>query len=217
VPVGPLLAAGGKMRIRQGFESLDLQPYFDNDAISTAANPGDGAFNVWGNSFAAEHLPASGAHVVVDGVPFVFPPKQDGLRNNLRCAGQVIPVPPAHVDWVWLLAASERRAEDAVALHFDDGTVDFEPLRVSDFWAAPALFGETAAFVCPVMHYPHHVQKGVAATLWCQRVPAVRRAPLVRLRLPRNLAVHVFAVTLALAPCCAAADRPATMGRPRCA
>ena len=178
---------------------LDLEPHFDNDAISRADNPGDGRFNVWGNSFAAEHLPPGGAAVAVDGVPFRFPPTEDGRANNIRCAGQLVAVPPARYDWLYLLAAAERRTEDALALHFADGGADFEPLRISDFWAAPAWFGETAAFVCPVMHYPHHVQARLPATLWCQRVPVTRRATLTAVRFPRNLAIHVFAATL-LAP-----------------
>jgi hypothetical protein len=32
--------------------------------------------------------------------------------------------------------------------------------------------------------------------MWCQRVPVTRRADLVGLRLPRNPALHIFAMTL---------------------
>lgn len=192
----PSRLADGAFAGEPCFRPLELEPYFDNDAISTAANPGDGSFNVWGNSFAAEHLPPSGALVMVGGVPFQFPSKRDGEANNIRCAGQLVPVPPGRYDWVYVLAASERRAEDVVALHFAGGAVDFEPLRVSDFWAAPACFGELAAFVSPVMHYPHHVQPGVPATMWRQRVAVTRQAELTGIRFPRNLAIHVFCATL---------------------
>ena len=95
-----------------------------------------------------------------------------------------------------VLASSERRCEDTVELSFADGTVDPEPLRVSDFWSAPPWFGEVKAFESPVMHYPHHVQRGVSAMMWAQRVPVTRRAVLGGLRLPRNVAMHVFAVTM---------------------
>jgi hypothetical protein len=37
-----------------------------------------------------------------------------------------------------VLAAAERCCEDSVELNFDDGSVDAESLRVSDFWATPA-------------------------------------------------------------------------------
>ncbi|MGH3769717.1 MAG: hypothetical protein ACRDTX_32000, partial [Pseudonocardiaceae bacterium] len=95
-----------------------------------------------------------------------------------------------------VLAAAERRCEDTVELNFGDGSVDAEVLRVSDFWAAPAWFGEVKAFESLVMHYPHHVQRGVSAVMWAQRVPVTRRAGLSGVRLPRNVAMHVFAVTL---------------------
>ncbi len=114
----------------------------------------------------------------------------------MRCDGQFIAVEAGRFDWLHLLTASERRAEDVVEMHFADGSVDPEWLRVSDFWAAPAWFGEATAFATPVMHYPHHVQRGVSAMLWSQRVPVTRRADLSGFRLPRNAAVHVFAATL---------------------
>lgn len=174
---------------------VDLGSHRNNVAISTASHTAHGQFNVWGNSFAAELFHRK-SDVIVDGIPFELPQSGGEGPDNVRCEGQVIDVPPGHYDWLYLLAASERRAEDEVALHFAEGTVDFEFLRVSDFWAAPAIFGETKAFESPVMHYPHHVQPGVPARMWCQRVPVTRRATLCAVRLPRNLAIHVFAATL---------------------
>jgi hypothetical protein len=172
-----------------------LSAYADNVGASTARDTGSGRFNVWGNSFAAEHLPGPGP-VEVGGVSFAFLPVGSGEPDNVRCAGQYVEVPRGAYDWIHVLAAAERRAEDELALHFADGEVDFEPLRISDFWAAPPAFGERLAFESPVMHYPHHVQRDVPAMLWEQRVPVTRRVDLVGLRLPRNVAVHVFAITL---------------------
>jgi hypothetical protein len=176
-------------------DSVDISGHRNNTAISTATETRSGAFNVWGNSFAAEYLPAGKSLVHVDGVPFDFPPVCDG-PDNVRCAGQYIRVPENRYDWIHVLAASERRCEETVELTFADGSVDAEPLRVSDFWAAPAWFGEVKAFESLVMHYPHHVQRGVPAGMWAQRVPVTRRACLTGILLPRNVAVHVFAVTL---------------------
>ncbi|MER7515583.1 hypothetical protein [Streptomyces sp. NPDC126499] len=176
-------------------ETVDISAHLDNTAISAATNTKAGAFNVWGNSFAAEYLPAGGSLVHVAGVPFRFPPVCDG-PDNIRCAGQFLALPEGRYDWIHVLAASERRCEDTVELHFADGSVDAEALRVSDFWSAPAWFGEVKAFESLVMHYPHHVQRDVSAVMWAQRVPVTRRAGLAGVRLPRNVAVHVFALTL---------------------
>jgi hypothetical protein len=188
---------GEQVQTRRGsFRLLDLRPCFNNDAISTAANPGDGAFNVWGNTLPAEWLPASGSRTDVRDVPFRFPRTEDGARNSVVCRRQLLRLDQGHVDWLYLLSAAERRAEDVVYLYYGDGSVDPEWLRVSDFWPAPAHFGEVLAFQCPVMHYPHHVQAGVEGQIWMVRVPVVRSTPLVGMRLPLNRALHVFALTV---------------------
>jgi hypothetical protein len=177
---------------------VDLSGAFDNDAISFAHNPGDGGFNVWGNTFPAEWLPDSGSLVDVGGIPFRFPPKEDGLANSVVCDGQLVEVEPGRYDWIHVLAAGERRAEDWVYLHFADGSVDPEWFRISDFWPGPGpRFGEVEAFRCPVMHYPHHVQRNLEPVMWRQRIPVTRQHPLRAVRLPENAAIHVFAMTLA--------------------
>jgi hypothetical protein len=188
----------GTVVTRTTFIAADLAAQANNHSMSPADNTGAGGFNVWGNSFPAQHLPAPGSLVTVGGVPFVFgtAPAFSG-GDNVRCSGQFVDVPPGRYDWVHVLAASERRTEDTVALHFADGHVDFEALRVSDFWAqARPAFGECKAFETPVMHYPHHVQQRVQALMWAQRMPVPRRATLTGVRLPRNVAIHVFAMTL---------------------
>jgi hypothetical protein len=190
---------------------IDLSQHLDNVGTSAATNTRAGQFNVWGNSFAAEELPGSDQDVVVDAVPFRLAAFGAGAPDNVRCAGQYLELDPAAgpADWLYVLAAAERRVEDEVALHFADGAVDFEPLRISDFWAAPAVFGETRAF-STLMHYPFHTQFGVPASIWCQRVPVTRRAPLHGIGLPRNVALHLFAATLCPAVHPAARDELAT-------
>jgi hypothetical protein len=179
---------------------LDLAPLFNWDSISFASNPRDGAFNVWENSFPAEELPESGSLVRVAGVPFRFPPKEDGRPNNVRCSGERLDLPPGRYDWIYVLAASERRAEDTVYLHFTSGAIEMEWLRISDFWpGGPARFGEVEAFRTQNAHYPRHVQPGVELVIWMQRIAVTRQEPLAWLRLPDNIAIHVFAATAAQA------------------
>lgn len=172
-----------------------LAAALNNVASTPASRTSQGAFNVWRNSFAAEELP-SGSTVLVDGLSFQVHHLSDQQPDNVRCDGQLLDVPAGRYDWLYLIAAAERRVEDEICLFFADQTADFEPVRISDFWAAPPVFGETPAFGSQAMHYPHHVQFGVPATMWCQRVPVTRRADLVGLRLPRNPALHIFAMTL---------------------
>jgi hypothetical protein len=187
--------AGANARARTERDlAVPLTEHLNNVGVTSPRTTATGAFNVWGNSFAAEHLPPG--PVVVDRVRFELPLAGTGEPDNVRCEGQLVRVQPGAYDWLHVLAAAERRAEDEVALHFEDGAVDFESLRLSDFWAAEAAFGERLAFESPVMHYPRHVQPNVPARLWSQRVPVTRRATLEAIRLPRNVAIHVFALTL---------------------
>jgi hypothetical protein len=175
--------------------SVDLGPHRNNVGITAAAATGAGRLNVWRNSLPAAELPV-GARVTVGGVPFDFPDAGGGEPDNVRCEGQLLAVPSGRYDWLYLLVTAERRVEDEIAFHFACGAVDHEPLRVSDFWAAAAAFGDSQAFATSAMHYPHHVQPGVPGMIWCQRVPVTRRAELVAARLPLNVAVHIFAATL---------------------
>lgn len=187
------------------FRLVELDRLRNNVGITAASHTGVGAFNVWRNSLPAEELPL-GRTIDIHGVPFAFPlagsgggengQRGQGTPDNVRCEGQLLALPPGRYDWLYLLAAAERRVEDEIAFHFADGAVDFEPLRVSDFWAAEPAFGERAAFTTTAMHYPHHVQRNLSAMIWCQRVPVTRGAPIHAARLPQNIAVHVFAATL---------------------
>lgn len=178
-----------------GFQPVDLAAHRNNVGITYASATGSGAFNIWDNSLPAEELPI-GQVTVVAGVPFEFPPVAPGWPDNVRCEGQYVSVPAGRYDWLYLLVAGERRVEDEIAFHFADGAVEFDPLRVSDFWHSLPIFGEDEAFGTSAMHYPNHVQRDVSANIWCQRVPVTRRAELVAAHLPDNVAVHIFAASL---------------------
>ncbi len=175
----------------------ELREHFDNRGLTPAEDTGGGAFNVWSNTFPAEQLPAPGSQVQVGGIAFRFPDPSAGGQDNLRCTGQLIPLPAGRYDWIYLLAAAERRTEDLLWLHYADGAVDQEWLRVSDFWPqTPDRFGAALAYRCTVLHYPRHQQQGMDPTIWRHRVPVPRHADLAAVRLPDNPAVHIFAMTL---------------------
>lgn len=171
-----------------------LDDHCNNVGTSLPDQTAAGRLNVWGNSLAADQLPSG--DIEIAGIPFRLPALGTGEPDNVRCDGQYVSVRPGRYDWIYFLAAAERRAEDEIALHFSDGWVDYEALRVSDFWASAAAFGEELALTSPVMHYPHHVQQGVPGRIWLVRAPVVRMAELTGFRLPHNVAIHLFAATL---------------------
>jgi hypothetical protein len=176
---------------------VDLTDYFNNDGVSWACRTDDGSFNIWGNTFPAEELPPSGSVVDVGGVSFRWPDLSDAKPNNVRCLGQVIPLPEVTCTGIYLLGASERRTEDPVRLFLAGGAVVESWLALSDFWPeTPARFGEVAAVRCSRMHYPRHVQHGMGPTIWRQWIRAPEPVPAVAFGVPDNPAMHIFAVTV---------------------
>ncbi len=177
------------------FRLIGIDDLLNNRAVTGTHDLDSGRLNAWGNSFPAGELPAPGTVTEVAGVPFLWP-RAHADGDNVRCEGQVVDVPPGRYDWIHLLAASERRSEDTLWAHYDDGHAD--PLRVgiSDFLDGTPAFGELPAFRTARMHYPHHVQERLPTTMWLTRVGLPRRGTLRSLRLPRSVAMHVFALTL---------------------
>ena len=129
--------------------------------------------------------------------PSEFPVRDAGRQDNLRCAGQLIPLPAGRYDWIYLLAAAERRTEDLLRLHYADGSVDQEWLRVSDFWpqtAGPVRRGRGLPMLLRCT--TRGIQRGMDPAIWRHRVPVPRHADLAAVRLPDNPAAHIFAMTL---------------------
>lgn len=175
---------------------VDLTAHVNNTGITASRWPTTGGFNIWANTFPAEALPAAGGVVDVGGVPFRFPGTGRGGADNIRCRGQRVDLPAGCYDWIYVLAAAERRSEDEVRLHYADGTARAQWLRVSDFWPeTPARFGELLAYRCDRMLYPRHAQLNMPPVIWRCRIPVTVADPVIALDLPDNPAIHVFAMT----------------------
>lgn len=174
---------------------VDISAHRNNLSCTTTATLGEGRLNVWRNSLPQEELPSTDLIEVV-GVPFSLPHFDGVTPDNVQCAGQHLACPSGFYDWIYVLATSERRTEDQLALHFVDGTTDSEWVRVSDFWHGAPAFGDRRAFGTTQMHYPFHVQPNLRGEVYLQRVPVTRMTPLVGITLPDNVALHVFALTL---------------------
>ncbi|WP_211349328.1 PKD domain-containing protein [Nocardioides litoris] len=175
----------------------DLAPFFNNDGISTHANPGDGNFDGGGWAFAAETLPAAvrdnGGSLVVDGVDFEFPSPADGRRNNVEANGQTIPLPTGRYTGLSILGSAHNGDVDQpVTITYADGSTSTAQLRFTD-WAVSPKFGETTA-----VDMPHRHNSGGDTSprvyLWAQSLP-VQDKDLASITLPVDAKLHVFAIS----------------------
>jgi len=160
----------------------------------------EGRLNIWRNSYPLEEARTLGRDIAVGGMRFQLAPFDGVVADNVRCMGQLIALPPARYDWIYMLCSAERRVEDEAALHFVDGAVDFVPFCIADFWpGARARNGEQEAIRFSAINFPRHRQERIEPGIWRQRLPVSREAALTALRLPCNVAGHVFALTGLLA------------------
>jgi hypothetical protein len=175
---------------------VDLHGHRNNRGISSR-DARAAAFNIWGNSFPAEELPAPGSVLDVGDVSFRWPDGTDPGGDNVRCLGQVVRTPQVACERLFVLGAAERRTEDPIVFLRRDAPARSVRLALSDFWPqTPQRFGEHAAVRCTTMHYPRHADPRMGATIWRQEILVPGRGPLAAILLPDNPAMHLFALTL---------------------
>ncbi|WP_209020779.1 PKD domain-containing protein [Nocardioides sp. 1609] len=175
----------------------DLSTFFNNDGISTHANPGNGNFDGGGWAYATETLPegvrANGGPLVVDGVDHEFPSSVDGLLNNVETNGQTIPLPTGRFSGLSIIAAAHNGdVQQPATITYGDGTTSTVQLRFTD-WAVSPKFGETIAVDMPHRHDAGG-DTGPRVFLWAQQV-AVQDKDLVSITLPSDPKLHVFAIS----------------------
>lgn len=180
---------------------IDISKLFNNDGFSSEANRKDANLDKWGQSFPAEELPKAGKFCKKE-LPacFVFPTKDAGKKNNIACAGQVIPLAGKAKAMHLLVTATDGNKQEKLTIAYADAAVQ-KDLKVTD-WCAAAAFGEKTAVQCA-----HRVaaDAGGAGTLskeakktniWCVTIALDAKRALKSVKLPYNAEIHVFAVTL---------------------
>ncbi len=180
-------------------ERVDLQQYFDNDAITNEFFMGDGDFDGAGNTYPAAPIPQNGA-VTADGIPFLIVNGVEGTKNNVTAAGQTITLPAGRYVRLHLLGSSDNGNTDSTmtATYADDSAA--VPLRLTDWKSGPA-FAETEAIRTTQFH-SRTGAKDVAVAIFHQVITLdadreLRSITLPTLPRPRP---HIFAISLEKLP-----------------
>ncbi|MCY4726180.1 PKD domain-containing protein [Nocardioides sp. STR2] len=176
----------------------DLSELFNNDGISTDANPGDGNFDGGGWTFAAELLPQAvqqnGGPVRLNGVDYDFGSPADGQLNNVESDGQVITLPTGTYDELSILATAHNGdVQKEATLAYNDGTTVQVPLRFTD-WAVTPKFGEEIAIDMPYRHNGGG-NTSPRVMIFTQRIPLDAGKQPDTLTLPADPKLHVFGVS----------------------
>ncbi len=169
---------------------LNLNKYFNNDAISSKKGKRDGHF-FSGNAYDTAALP-KGSKIfkcIQSGIPFKFPPKIRGKKNNIRCKENLIEFEPGSFSKIHFLASAHNGdTADQVKLVYTDGSSDMEFLgeTVTDWHYVPA-FGYTAVRAKDI--------KGNKAFISHLAVNCNVTKKIKAIILPDNSSIHIFAIT----------------------
>lgn len=176
---------------------VDLTPYADCIGVAPGDTSAGGAFNIWGNTFPADELPAPGRPFHLDGVTFTLLAADGRTPDNVRAvaSGSTSTLPAWTESTSWPPRSGAPRTPwwsstaTAPDVHSGCGCPTSGPRRrpVSrNGWRCGAAGCST----------PRHSQDRMAPAIWAQRVGVAVPQEAVALVLPDNPALHLFAVTL---------------------
>ncbi len=170
---------------------------FNHDWISSAAGLQDGT----GWDYPAKYMPADNLPFIVAdrqgrNLEFRFGSSADGQPNNVTAQGQTLAVAPGRYRNLYLLGSGQDDEQSGlVVLEYADGSREEQRVRFSNWWGATAGAGELAVIGADY----HHERQGPAAPgvgLYVQGVTVNPRAKLVKIVLPKNEKLHIFAASL---------------------
>jgi hypothetical protein len=198
-------AVPGWARTDRNVTHVDLSQYFNNDGISTKDNLADGNFTQ-GILYPAESLPEANKVFSVKGLSFKFPPKKDGMLNNLHCRGQVVDLPDKPAGALHFLGASEPRlfaivsgkdsTATTVTLYYTDGETEEHLLRLTSWGSPNPRFNNILAVRSKGFHVQNRISKKGGFSLFAAGIYPKRKVPIDRIKLGNSESVHIFALTL---------------------
>ena len=179
--------------------TVDLSELFNNDGISGDENRRDSDFDEYRQAYAAELLPEPGlvkplGHM--PDLPFIFPPKKEGAKNNVACAGQRIAVPQGRYAALYVMGSAtfgEQKGEAKLECEKGEMTAT---LKLSD-WCSASKFGEAQAYLMTSRHNWEGKEEKAVCSIWVQAIELPADRTLEAIVLPENPKIHIFAMTLA--------------------
>lgn len=176
------------------FVLVEITEYFNADGISYDSKRDDGAYGV--SALPAEELPVSGEVVYIDNVPFIFPPKEDGLKNNIECFNQRIKLDGELYEVAYFLGSCDNGSfEERIKVVYGEENQVISNLSLSNWIATKPVFNEVEAFSCSHTHFADR-DMDIRAFVWMQQIALDDTRGLEAIILPDNMCFHIMALTL---------------------
>ncbi|MBI2193939.1 MAG: hypothetical protein HYU36_18335 [Planctomycetes bacterium] len=213
------------------YVTVDLSPFFNHDAIASNDSPKDGD-GIAGHLIPAEELPDE--KLLVEGVPFLLPPKGNGLMNNIFGETSVrnLMAGTSHLAYTWVrFPENQYRYAYLLAAGFED--ISHDNSLTLQFWPFGEIFrvvispfdrdgtnysGEKLAFRTKKSYVDGALADAPVALLmrripmgehWLHYPTAQDSVAFVRYpEFPLLSGVHTFAITLEKSPVVLEVERP---------
>lgn len=181
--------------IHEGYYLVELQNYYNADAISYDQNPGDGKLGML-TCYPAEELPESNSIYEVAGIPFVFPSKEENELNNIECFNQEIWIEPAQYSTAYFVGTGDNGSFlERIQIITELGVKEIE-VGLSNCVDKVPYYQEEMAFCGTHLHSSEGDIPGICPHLWMQSVELMVEKPIQKLILPDNPCFHIFSITL---------------------
>lgn len=168
---------------------VDLRDYFNADCISYDSNRPDGKFGML-TCLPAEELPESNSIFTVCEVPFLFPSKEDGEKNNIECYYQEIKIARGFYSHMYVLGGCDNGCfYERVKV----GSKVFD-LGLTDWFTQEPVFAEPGTIACTHAH-TDEFDIDVKPHIWMQEIALDAAEPIASFLLPDNACLHILAVT----------------------
>ncbi|MFE1435038.1 SGNH/GDSL hydrolase family protein [Streptomyces griseoaurantiacus] len=199
LPGVPARAAPGKGPASALAPATSLARLFDNVAVGEDTRPGTADFDGAGRSLSAGDLAAAGwtpgRVLTVRGARLTWPRTAPGAPDNVRAAGQSVRLRGRGEALAFLVAGTAARGADAGGagtVRYADGSRSAYRLTAPDWRTGPLA---TKAVALPHVNTPAG-PLAKRARLYVVTVPLAHGRTVASVVLPRDRALHVFALSL---------------------
>lgn len=171
----------------------DLLPHLNGKAFGNGNRNAN--FDLSGFYFSEAPQPAEGL-VRFEGIPFKLAEAPATPYDNVSCKGQSIAMDRRQGRCLAVLGSSEMGSYlDELIVEYEDGTKVSVDFGFSDWWAFRPVNGETIVWKGRIAHQQHGLI-GHEANLYLSRLPLASGKPILRIVLPVQPNLHLFALTL---------------------